>query len=165
MAKDFSIELQGSQELMNFFSDLPSQFGQKVLGDIAQKGASVIRSEARRQMPIDGELGRIGKKAVIIGRSKSNRTERVVTVGNTYFTYKGQHVSLGKIIRHMTSGTQNLRMTKSRRIRGRVGLRLGDFIHKAFLLRREQAIRVMGESTFKIIERRARRVKGLQYGR
>lgn len=165
MPKDFQIELQGTAQLIDFFKDMPRQFGERALGDIAQKGASVIRSEARRQMPIDGELGRIGKKAVIIGKNKNNKTERVVTIGGKYLTYKGKEMSLGKIIRHMTAGRQNLRKTKGGKLRGRVSLRLGDFIQRAFNRRREQAVKVMGEATFKIIERRARRATGISYGR
>jgi len=162
--KDFSIEIEGSEQLMAFFQDMPRQFGQQVLGDIAQKGAAVIRSEARRQMPLDGELGRIGKKAVIIGRNKANRTERVVTIGGAYLGYKGKQVSLGKIIRHMTAGKQNLRKTKRGFRRGKVEFRHGDFIQRAFDRRKDLAIRTMGEATFKIIEKRARRATGIRYG-
>lgn len=164
MPKDFTIQLEGEKELMDFFADLPRNFSEQVLGDVAQKGAAIIRSEARRNMPIDGELGRVGKKAVIIGKNKRNRTERVVTIGSGYVNYKGKDVSLGKILRHMSAGFQNMRRTKTGKFRGKVGLRGGDFIQKAFDKRREQAIRVMGEATFKIIEKRARRVKGLSYG-
>lgn len=165
MPKDMQIELQGSQELTDFFKDMPRQFGERVLGDIAQKGASIIRSEARRQMPVDGELGRVGKKAVIIGKNKRNKTERVVTLGGQYVTYKGKEMSVGKIIRHLTAGKQNNRLTGNKRNRGKVALRLGDFIQRAFNSRREQAVKIMGEATFKIIERRVRRAKGIQYGR
>lgn len=162
---DFSIELQGSDELMKFFSDLPKQFSEQALGDIAQKGAAIIRSEARRNMPIDGELGRIGKKAVIIGRNKRNKTERVVTIGSGYVNYKGKDVSIGKILRHFSAGFQNMRRTKRGKLRGKVASRSGDFIQRAFDKRREAAIKVMGEATFKIIEKRALRSKGIRYGR
>jgi hypothetical protein len=164
MPKDFQIELEGTEQLKAFFQDMPRQFGLQVLGDIAQKGAAVIRSEARRQMPVDGELGRIGKKAVIIGKNKANRTERVVTIGSAYLSYKGKQVSLGKIIRHMTAGRQNLRRTRRGFQRGKVEFRLGDFIQKAFARRKDLAIKTMGEATFKIIAKRASRAAGIRYG-
>lgn len=165
MSKGFTIELEGSEELVKFFSDMPKAFSDQVLGDIAHKGASVIRSEARRQMPLDGELGAIGKKAVIIGRNKENRTERVVTLGSQYVNYKGKNISIGKVIRHLTAGFQNVRRTARGKYRGKVGLRGGDFIQKAFNSRKDLAIRAMGEMTFKVMKKRALKSRGLTYGR
>lgn len=165
MGKHFSIELEGEKELMDFFGDLPQSFTNQVLGDIAQKGASVIRSEARRMMPIDGELGQIGKKAVIIAKDKQNKTQRDVTIGSQYITYKGKETSLGKIIRHLTAGHQNVRKTANGANRGKAEIRLGDFIQRAFERKKDKALAAMKEITQKVIEKRARRVKGITYGR
>jgi hypothetical protein len=159
---NFSIKIE-ADELIKFFNDMPSKFTDQVLGDIAQKGASVIRSEARRAMPIDGELGRMGKKAVVIARSKQNKTQRDVTIGGQYILYKGKNVSLGKIVRHMTAGKQKLRKTKRGKNRGLVSFQLGDFIHRAFERKKDMAVEVMKKSTFDIIKKRASKVTGLNY--
>ncbi|HQQ81938.1 MAG TPA: hypothetical protein PK059_02055 [Cyclobacteriaceae bacterium] len=165
MPKDFSIDIQGDEELMKFFTDLPKQFPAQVLGDVSQKGAAVIRAEARRMMPVDGELGRVGKKAVIIAKGKQNKTERVVTIGNGYFDLDGKQISIGKIIRHMSAGGQKNRKTKKGQQRGKVAIRGGDFIQKAFTKKAEQALQVMKDNFYKIIEKRVKRTKGLTYGR
>jgi hypothetical protein len=155
---DFKIDLNGSKELMAFFDDLPKKFTDQVLGDISQAGASVIRSEARRKMPVDGELGQIGKKAVIIKRDRYNKTIRAVTLGGQLIGYKGRMVSIGKIIRHMSAGRQSLRKSKRGQQRGRVQIRGGDFIQSAFLSKKEEAIKRMGIKSAEIIKRRAARL-------
>jgi len=159
MPKNFTIEIQGSKPLIDLFSDLPKQFTTQVMGDVAQKGASVIRSEARRTMPLDGELGRVGKKAVIIAKNRQNKSERIITIGGTYVNYKGKMISIGKVIRHMTAGNQGMRKTAGGQYRGKVSLRLGDFIQKAFERKKDQAVEVMQSSFQKIIEKRASRLK------
>lgn len=160
----FDITLEAG-DFIAFLKDLPKQFTDQVLGDMAGKAASVVRREARRNMPIDGELGLMGKKAVIIGKNKANKTERVVTIGSNYVTLKGQPVSIGKIIRHMSAGNQNLRRTKRGRLRGMVKIRGGDFILRAFMTRRLEAQGVMEKEFEKIFRKRASRVRGLDYGR
>lgn len=155
---DFKIDLNGTKELMAFFDDMPKKFTDQVLGDIAQAGASVIRSEARRKMPVDGELGQIGKKAVIIKRDRSNRTIRAVTLGGVMVSYKGRMVSIGKVIRHMTAGPQRIRKTKRGYRRGRVESRFGDFIQSAFISKRDEAIKRMGIKSKDIIKRRAEKL-------
>jgi hypothetical protein len=156
------IKLEGSEDLIRFFADMPKQFGVQVLGDMSQKAASVVRSEARRQMPIDGELGQVGKKAVIIKRDKLNKTIRQVTIGAGYLNLRGKTVSVGKIIRHMTAGRQNMRRS-GRGSTGRVLSRGGDFIERAFFLKRSDAIQVMRRDFQKILQKRAIRQKGIKY--
>lgn len=158
----FEITLE-AKEYIDFLDDIPRQFSEAILGDIAQKAASVVRSEARRSMPIDGELGRVGKKAVIIARNRANRTERIVTIGNKMLDLNGKPISVGKIIRHMTAGSQNFRTRRRYGSTGRVRVRGGDFIEQAFYRRQGDALRVFQEDFGKILRRRAARVKGLSY--
>ena len=157
---DFKLE---AKEFIDFLDDLPRQFTDGVLGDMAQKAASVVRKEARRTMPVTGELGRVGKRAVIIARNRGNRTERIVTIGTGYLDLDGKPVSVGKIIRHMTAGRQNVRKRTRFGSTGRVQLRGGDFIERAFYNRRADAIASFQEGFGKIIKRRAARVRGLSY--
>lgn len=158
----FDISLE-ARDFVDFLDDLPKQYSDQILGDMAQKAAAVVRREARRSMPIDGELGSLGKKAVIIARSKANKSERILTIGGKYFNLRGKPVSIGKIIRHMTAGKQNTRRTKRGYLRGRVRSRGGDFILQAFNIRREDAKEVMQQDFAKILRRRAARVAGLRY--
>ena len=157
---DITVE---AKEYLAFLDDLPKQFTQSVLGDMAQKAASIVRSEARRSMPIDGELGQVGKKAVIIARDRANRTMRTVTIGNGMMNLKGKPISVGKIIRHMTAGRQNPRKRKSGGRTGQVASRGGDFIQRAFLRRRQDAINAFKDLFVTIVKRRAARVTGLKY--
>lgn len=161
----FTIQLDGDKELMKFFADMPREFGPRVIGDIAQIGASPIRAEARRQLgdfvASSGELGLVGKKAVIIARDSKNPTVRMVTVSGKYIDFRGKAQSVGKIIRHMTAGKQNLRKTKAGYYRGIVRQRGGDFIQSAFVARRQDAINRMSKKAIEIIKRRALRQRGI----
>ena len=162
MASKFEITLE-AKEFVDFLKDVPRQYSDQILGDMAHKAASVVRRQARKDMPTDGELGQVGKKAVIIARNRANKTERILTIGGGYVTYKGKQISVGKIIRHMSAGKQNLRKTRRGYVRGKVKFRGGDFIERAFQARRAEALRVMTDDFGKILRRRAARVRGLSY--
>lgn len=160
----FDIKLEGSQEFFKFLDDLQNkEFSDQVLGDMAQKAASVVRSEARRSMPVDGELGRVGKKAVVIKKDKQNKTIRAVTIGSGYVSLDGKQVSVGKIIRHMTAGRQNLRKRKGNLSTGKVQQRGGDFIAAAFERKKGMAIKSYEDSFVKILKKRAARSLGITY--
>lgn len=162
---DFSIKLEGSDELIRFFASLPREFGPRVMGDIAQAGATPIRAEARRQLggfiASGGELGTVSKKAVVIVRPRDNPALRLVTVSNRYIDFRGKPQSIGKIIRHMTAGRQNVRKTKAGYYRGIVSQRGGDFVHTAFGIQRTAAIDRMAKKAFDIIKKRAFRQRGI----
>lgn len=151
-----NIKIEGAEEIVAFFSEIKNRFSPEVVGDIAQKGAMVIKNEARRQMPLDGELGQVSKKAVVIKRVGGNKTIRRVTISNNLVTLDGKQVSIGKIIRHMTAGPQKERYRKGRASTGKVANRGGDFIEKAGETKGKEAVKKMEDEAMMIIEKRAR---------
>src|SRR4051812_7519209 len=103
------LQIQGTDNLMNLFRDLPQALTDKVVKDTARMGANEIAKEARRNFPLTGPLGRVSRKkaARVVGVGK---TAVRVTVGNNdYVDVNGKQVSVAKIIRHMTAGPQHIR--------------------------------------------------------
>lgn len=163
MGSGAKIEIEGFEEVVEFFSDIKKKFSPEVIGDIAQKGATLIKNEARRQIPIGGELGRISKKGIVIKRDRANKTIREVTIGNNLVDLHGKPVSIGKVLRHMTAGRQKMRFrkTKGNAATGRVRERGGDFIERAGQIRGKEAIERMTEAAVDIIEKRASKLRGV----
>lgn len=151
------IDIQGTGEVKDLLSMLPKKMEDKVIRNTARKGAMVIRTAARRAMPWQlGDVGEVGKKAVVINNDKYNKSAVNVTIGNTLVTLNGKQISIGKVIRHMTAGKQNIRFrsTKSGKAStGKVRERYGDFIQKAFDQKKNEAMNVMAKDFEDILTR------------
>lgn len=151
------IKIEGSQELMKLFADMPKQLPDKVLQAICRKAAQPVVTEARRNVSIDGELDRpaITKKVIRAVADKDNPTAVRVTISNNYVNYKGKRVSVGKIFRHLSAGPQEERKKRNAKKTGKVANRVGDFIERAFERKKDRVLKVISDQTIKILKRRA----------
>jgi hypothetical protein len=153
------IKVQGSEELLEFFRETPKAFPAAVIREISRKGAKPILTQARSIMPLTGELGQVGKKAVIIQTDKRNKAAVNVTISSKYFSLHGKDQSIGKIIRHMTAGPQHERFQKGAHSTGRVSNRSGDFIEYAFSTTKDAALKIINEGFWEVISRKAAKAK------
>lgn len=151
------IKVEGSEELLEFFKETPKAFPAAVIREISRKAAKPVLAEARAVMPLTGELGIVGKKAVVISTDKRNKAAVNVTISNKMISYHGVMQSLGKIIRHMTAGPQHRRFRKGNLSTGIVENRGGDFIQYAFALTKSMALGIINSEFGAVILKRAER--------
>lgn len=153
------IKVQGSEELLEFFRETPKAFPAAVIREISRKGAKPILAEARSIMPLDGELGQVGRKAVVIQTDKRNKAAVNVTISPKVLSLHGKDQSIGKIILHMTAGPQHERFRKGNLSTGRVADRKGDFIEQAFASTKDMAIKIINAGFWEVILKKAQKAK------
>lgn len=97
------IQLQGARELIAQFEALPQRIADNVMSGALYAGASLIRDEARKNVPIldlekwggphePGEL----LQAIVARRSRSRSRDQVIAkVGITYEAFYGHYVEFG----------------------------------------------------------------------
>jgi hypothetical protein len=160
----FSIKLDGDQQLIKLFSELPKSVGPSIVKSVATKGGGIVRDAVRQSIPSRfGELGDVAKKSVKVVSVRGNRSAVRVTITGDYQTYKGKQVSVGKIIWHMAGGNQHERHRKSGgragQSTGKVRNRVGNIVFAGFDKSKNRAADVMKREFSSILTKKIQKYR------